>query len=92
MGSPCQLVGATRAATSEGERRGAADGVLTLESWAGGGKERACQGERERRRRAGPTGFGWAGMTWAAELGWWVWGLLGVWVWAGLRVWVLFPF
>ena len=61
MGSPCQLVGATRAATSEGERRGAADGVLTLESWAGGGKERAGQGERERRRRAGPleVWLGW---------------------------------
>ena len=58
MGSPCQLVGATRAATSEGERRGAADGVLTLESWAGGGKERAGQGERERRRRAGLLGRG----------------------------------
>ena len=25
------------------------------------------------RWQTGPRGFGWAGMAWAAELGWWVW-------------------
>jgi len=64
--------GAREERVTRGERGSGGNGPLAR--WAGlraEGKGREVVGRT--RKRAGPRGFGWAGTTWVAELGWWVW-------------------